>query len=237
MSVFSHAYALKLDCIEAMAHAALTGQPVAPEIANLISAMDYAANRDTPARTWWDCAPTHPAIARALKIDRQQTGGVYALAPFRLWNDGTRHLILAAYPCPRILGPIDMDCTGIETVLAWNPVTDEAFALGDEMPGLFGNIEGGTVYRSPRDFFQGWAIERAKFFVTWGTAQGRTFQHVSDTDACPGAIAIGPLDKILWQQLPREFEARGIDPTELNRAIIRQANLPRAYTGQRRAAA
>lgn len=228
---------LYADCIDAMAHAALTRDPITAEIANYVSAHDYAANRDTPARTWWDCQPFHPATARALKIDRGQEGGVYALAPFRLWHDGTRHLILAAYPCPRILGPIDLDHLNIETVIAWNPVTDEAYALGDETPGLFGNVAGETVFRSPLDFFQHWAIERARFFVSWANTKGRDWQHVADTDACPGSLAIGPLDRIRFTDLPREFEARGIDPTELNRAIIRQANLPRAYSTNKRAAA
>lgn len=235
--ILSPEYALKLDCVEAMAHCGLTGDATPPEIVNFVSTQDHAAKRDTPAKAWWDCEPYHPAIARALQIDRGQTGGVYALAPFRLWHDGTRHLILAAHPTPRILGPIDMDCTGITTVIAWNPVTDEAFALGDNTPGLFGNLEGTTVFRSPREFFQSWAIERAKFFVSWGIAQGRTFQHASDASPCPGSLAIGPIDKIRWANLPREFEARGIDATELNRAIIRQANLPRAFSTNKRAAA
>ncbi len=235
--IFSPDYALKWECVEAMAHCGLTGEPIPVEIANYVSAADYAASKDSPAKTWWDCQPYHPATSRALKIDRAQEGGVYALAPFRLWHDGTRHLILAAYPCPRILGPIDMDCTGIETVFAWNPVTDEAFALGDETPGLFGNTHGETVFRSPLEFFQSWAIERAKFFVSWAVTKGRDWQHVADTDACPGSLAIGPIDRIQWTHLPREFEARGIDPTELNRAIIRQANLPRAYSTNKRAAA
>lgn len=236
MSLFTADYALKLDCIEAMAHCALSGEPIPAEIANYVSAADFAA-KNGPGAIWWECAPTHPAIGRALKIDRAQEGGVYALAPFRLWHDGARHLILAAYPCPRLLGPIDMDASAIEAVIAWNPVTDEAYALGDETPGLFGNLSGSTVFRSPLDFFQSWAIERAKFFVSWGIAQGRAFQHVSDATPCPGCLAIGPIDRIRWIDLPREFEARGINPTELNRAIIRQANLPRAYSTNKKAAA
>jgi hypothetical protein len=234
--IFTPAYRLTADCTEALVMAAFAGEPIHPEIANIASTASFRAKQDTPGNIWWNCEPYHPAIARALKIDRTQDGGVYALAPFRLWHDGTRHLILAAYPCPRILGPIDMDATEIETVIAWNPVTDEAFALKDETPGLFGS-DAPTVFRSPLEFFQSWAIERAKFYVSFMNAKGREWHHTADADACPGALAIGPIEQIRWNTLPREFEARGIDPTELNRAIIRQANLPRAYSTNKRAAA
>lgn len=234
---FTPEYRERAACIEAMALAGLQNSAIHPEISNLVSQHDYAMGRDTHAKTWWDCQAYHPAIARALKIDRSQTGGVYALAPFRLWNDGTRHLVLAAYPCPRILGPIDMDWLGIETVLAWNPLTDECEAMGDCTPGLFGNTSGDTVFRSPLEFFQNWAIERAKFYVSLMATRGKDWHHVSDADPCPGSLAIGPINKIRWNALPREFEARGIDTTELNRAIIRQANLPRAYSTNKRAAA
>ena len=235
--IFTPEYREQAMCIEAMAHAAMIGEPISDEIKNHVSKYAYALKQNTPAKEWWHCAATHPAIARALKIDRSQMGGVYALAPFRIFHDGEKHVILAAYPCPRILGPIDMDWLGIETVIAWNPVTDDAHAMGDHTPGLFGNSEGETVFRSPLEFFQSWAIERAKFYVSMMNTKGHDWHHVSDADACPGTLAIGPIDKITWTHLPRQFEARGIDPTELNRAIIRQANLPRAYSTNKRAAA
>lgn len=236
--IYSPEHQDRADCIEAMAFAALSGEPISEEIKNHISTYAYNLKASTPAKEWWHCNPTHPAIARALKIDRSQIGGVYALAPFRLYHDGEKHIILAAYPCPRILGPIDVDWLGIETVIAWNPLTDEAHAMGDGTPGLFGNAnELPVVFRSPLEFFQSWAVERAKFYVSLTNARGDRWAEFADANPCPGALAIGPIEQIRWHTLPREFEARGIDPIELNRAIIRQANLPRAYSTNKRAAA
>jgi hypothetical protein len=238
---FTPRYRETSAAIDYIAHARLTGQPVDAEIQNLASAHAFTVAKDTPAKTWWDCQPYHPAIARALRIDRAQTGGVYALAPFRLWNDGTRHLILAAYPCPRILGPIDLDHLEIQSVLAWNPVTDEAEILGDHTPGLFGrNGEGEdafTLYASPRAFLTDWAINRAHAYVRLMQLRQNAWADAEDRDTPPGALACGPIDKINLTTLPRDFAAQGFDVSELNRTIIRQARLPRAHTAQNRAAA
>lgn len=237
------------DCVEAMSLATLSGRTLAQclgdeaalEVNNLVASRDAATKRDTPARVWWDCEPYHPAIARALRIDRKQTGGVYALAPFRLWNDGTRHLILAAYPCPRILGPIDMDHLGIEAVLAWNPLDDTAQILG-EGDGLFGHtddrpIDAFTLYASPRAFLTDWAINRAHAYVRLTTVRRNAWADAEDTDTPPGAVAIGPVEKINLTNLPREFAVQGFDPLAINKQIIRQARLPRAHAHTQRAAA
>jgi hypothetical protein len=237
------------DCIEAISFAALSGQSPAQclgeesalEINNLVASYTHAIRKECPAKTWWDCAPYHPAIARALKINRQQTGGVYALAPFRLWNDGERHLILAAYPAPRILGPIDMDHLDIEAVLAWNPITDEAHILGEAQPALFGTeSEPGqsfTLYQSPRAFLTDWAINRAHAYVRITELRKNRWSDAEDRDTPPGALVIGNPEKVDLTKLPREFAAQGFDVAELNRTIIRQARLPRAHASQNRAAA
>jgi hypothetical protein len=237
--LFTARYRETSAAIEHLAHARLTREAPDMEIGNLVAVSDALRRKDCAAKTWWDCQPYHPAVARALKIDRTQTGGVYALAPFRLWNDGTRHLILAAYPCPRILGPIDMDHLEIEGVLAWNPVTDEAFILGDETPGLFGPEEGEgfTLYASPRDFLTDWAINRAHGYVRITELRKNAWADAEDRDTPPGALAIGNLDKITLTNLPRDFAAQGFDVAALNRAILKQARVPRAYTTQNRAAA
>lgn len=234
--IFTEEYRTYSDCISASAHNGLTGEPTDAELTNCISAHDFQLTRETPAKMWWQCEAYHPAIARALKVDRSQTGAVYALAPFRLFHDGEKHVILAAHPCPRILGPVDMDHGSIETVIAWNPVDDTAEAMGDQTPGLFGG-EGDVVFRSPRDFFTQWMIERAAFYVRLIEARGNHWQAFADGDACPGKLAIGAIDKIQWVDLPREFEARGFDAAELNRAIIRQAKLPRAFSNEKKEAA
>lgn len=239
--IFTAEYREQAQCIEAMAHAALCGEPISDEIRNHVSKYAFALKSNTPAKEWWHCAATHPAIARALKIDRSQMGGVYALAPFRVFHDGEKHVILAAYPCPRILGPIDMDWLGIEAVIAWNPLDDTATILGDHTPGLFGSDGEGTdpftLYASPRAFLTDWAINRAQAFVRITTLRKNKWADAEDKDAPPGALAVGPIDKINLTQLPREFAAQGFDAVELNRTIIKQARLPRAYTAQNRAAA
>lgn len=247
--LFTPEYQTYCDCVEAMALAALSGrtlaqclgQEAALEINNLVAAYEHAAKRETPAKIWWDCQPYHPAIARALRINRDQTGGVYALAPFRLWNDGERHLILAAFPAPRSLGPIDMDHLGIEAVLAWNPIDDTAEILGDATPGLFGTDGEGdapfTLYASPRAFMTDWVINRAHAYVRITELRKNVWADAEDRDSPPGALVIGNPEKVDLRHLPRDFAAQGFDVAELNRAIIRQARLPRAHASQNRAAA
>lgn len=247
--LFTPEFQLYQDCIEAMALAALSGRSLAQclgeeaalEVNNLVAAYEHAAKRETPAKEWADCPPNHAAIPRALRIDPAQLGAFYALKPFRLWNDGTRHLILAAYPCPRTLGPIDMDHLGIESVLAWNPLDDTAYILGEGTPGLFGadgdTNEPFTLYQSPRAFLTDWAIQRAQFFVHWSQVKRNVWADCQDKDTTPGALVIGNPEKVNLTNLPRDFAAQGFDVAELNRAIIRQARLPRARASQNRAAA
>lgn len=211
------------------------------EFWNALSTLNYMRAKGTPAKTWWDAPVWHPAVSRALKIDRQQEGGVFALSPFRLATIDGKHVILAAYPAPRILGPVDDDWLSIEAVIAWNPLTDEATVLGDPEPqtvGGFTDTDHGAIYASPLEYFQSWAIARAAFYVRWCASRKGEWAHgVTETDLIPGALALGPLDNIRWRDLPASIEARGIDPMTLNRAILRQANLPRAYAPQRRVAA
>ena len=208
---------------------------------NALSSILYSRKKDTPAKTWWECDPWHPAVGRALKIDRQQEGGVFALAPFRLWHDGERHLILAAHPAPRILGPIDDDWLNIANVVAWDPQTDKAEIVGDINPALVGRFadrEEGVIFASPRDFFTAWAVERAQFFSRWVQTRKGTWAHPApERDLAPGKLAVGQIDKITWTGLPATVHARGINPQTLNKMILRQANLPRAVSQAQRYAA
>lgn len=205
---------------------------------NALSTLLYMRRKETPAKTWWNCEPWHPAIGRALKIDRTQEGGVFALAPFRLWHDGERHLVLAAHPAPRMLGPLDDDWLEIANVIAWDPTTDKASIVGDDNPALVGHFtdrEEGTLFASPREFFTAWAIERAQFFARWVAERKGTWAHPApERDLVPGKLAIGNLDKITWAGLPRTVHARGINPQALNKAILRQAHLPRAVAQEQR---
>lgn len=201
---------------------------------NDLSARLYALNKDCPGKTWWDADPMHPAIARALRIEMAEEGAVFAKVPFRLAKLDGAHVILAAYPSPRCLGPVDGDWLGIETVIAWSPQNDAATILGDDTAQLTGRLTDDTpaVFGSPRIFFTAWMRARAEFFVRWVESRKGTWRHgATEYDLAPGALAIGPLDRIQWRPsaLPQNIEAVGIDPAKLNKAILKAARVPRAF--------
>ena len=234
------------DICEAQAILSLAGQTLIDhfgeetgiELTNFISAIDHAHKQDTPAKDWWHCEPNHAAVYRALGIDPKEEGAFYACLPFRLFHDGEKHVILAAYPCPRVLGPVDMDWLDIEDVIAWDPVTDTAELRGvgtDLLAGPEMAEETNTLFASPREFLTEWAMRRAQFSVQ---RQALTeWQDISEHDVCPGKLAIGDINKIRWSGLSADFEARGFDIPKLNRAILRGANIPRAFDTQMRAVA
>jgi len=221
--------AIELDADEAM------------EVQNEVSATLYALNRDCPGKTWFEAHHQHPAVARALKVDPKATGVAFALEPFRLWHDGERHLILAAHPAPRCLGPIDMDWLDIETVIAWDPRTDTAFVLGDPVPQTAGTFRNNpNLYASPRQFFTDWMRARAEFFVLWCQSRRGEWAHgATETDLAPGVLAIGDIDQIKWRpgSMPENIVCHGIDPAKMNRALIKSAHIPRAHSVGVRAAA
>lgn len=213
------------------------------EAHNALFARLHALNKDSPAKTWWDAEPWHPAIGRALRIDRSQEGGVFALAPFRLAQIEGQHLVLTAYPAPRILGPVDEDHLGIQAVLAWNPVDGSTSVLGDPTPQLFGGFtttEAGTLYATTRDFLTAWAQDRAAFYVRWKASRQGAWAHgATETDLVPGALMVGSADKIRWRpsRLPETLHCVGIEPQQINRAVLRAARLPRAVGATNRIAA
>lgn len=207
---------------------------------NEASARLYALNKDCPAKTWWDADPMHPAIARALRIDPNAEGAVFARAMCRLATIEGRHLILVAYPAPRVLGPVDGDWLGIDHVIAWNPVDDSAAVLGDPQPQPVGPLDDGRLYASPRAFLTEWMRARAEFFVRWIQSRQGTWRHgATETDLSPGALAIGPVEKIRWRpsEMPENIECVGLDPAKLNRALLKAARVPRAHASQQRAVA
>lgn len=210
-------------------------------LSNTVSSTLHALAKETPGKVWWNAEAGHPAIARALRIDPTQLGAAYALTPFRLYRDGARHLILAAHPAPRHLGPFDWDWLGIETVIAWDPRTDTAQVFGDPEPqtvGTFANAP--NLYGSPREFFTDWLRARAQFFVLWRQSRRGEWAHgATETDLCPGVLALGSIDQIRWRpaDMPPDLTTIGIDAASLNRALIRAARIPRAHNAGMRAAA
>lgn len=211
---------------------------------NALSILWHSRAKDCPGKTWWNAPPVHQAVARALRIDPAQDGAVYALAPFRYARIDGKHTILAAWPAPRIFDPVDDDWLGIEQVIAWDPVTNNATILDDDGAQLVGPLteETATIYADPRAFLTDWAKRRAGFAIQRQAArQGTWAARPGEHDAAPGALIVGDLKKIRWPiaTMPRDLTIVGADPREINKAILRAARLPRvsaASTPLRRAA-
>ncbi len=187
--------------------------------------------RDTPAKMWWHLSFDHPAIARALRIDRSQPAATYALAPFRYMRDGDRHLILAAHPCPHAFAPADVDWLGITTVIAWEPTTGRVDVLTDDRPQLFGRLteDDNTVFADPRAFFTAWMRARAWYATArQQAAYSKWTATPPELDMLPGALIVGDPDAIQWPTptMPRHIQCVGIEPKRVNRAILKSASLP-----------
>lgn len=214
----------------------MTETPVTEWI-NALSARVYSLTRDCPAKVWNDAPLWHPAVGRALQIDRSELGGVYALAPFKLAKVGDDHRILAAWPAPRILTADPDVHTVIEAVIAWNPITNTAEVVGDPEPqlaGRFPDSETAQLFADPRAYFQSWAIARAGFYVRWQSAMRAQWQSApTETDLIPGCLLIGDPNRVNWYRidLPQHIDCIGIDPAVVNRAIFKSVRLPRV-TGQ-----
>lgn len=210
-------------------------------IDNSLSEYWFALSKDAPGKAWWNAAPLHPATYRALRIDPKDTCAVYAVHPFRLARIDDRPTVLAAYPAPRILDDPEHEWLGIETVIAWDPVSDRAMVVGDDSAQLVGNLsdDANTIFASPRAFFQGWAIRRAQFAVQ--RQQARQWDaKPSERDEVPGALLIGAMADVTLKPgtMPEHIQCQGLDPKALNRAILKAARLPRvsAHSNLRAAA-
>jgi len=198
---------------------------------NYLRAYQRDIAREGPARVWWHLPFDHPAIARALRIDRTQSGATYALLPFRYLKDGDRHLILAAHPCPHAFAPTDMDWLGIETVIAWEPSTGKVTVLTDDRPQLFGHLteDDNTVFADPRAFFTAWMRARAWYATArQQAAYSKWAATPPELDMLPGALIVGNPDAIRWPTatMPRHIQCVGIEPKRVNRAILKSASLP-----------
>lgn len=207
---------------------------------NALVALVHARAKDCPALTWWNAEALHPATFRALRIDPAEFGAVYAAHPFRLARIDGKPLILAAHPAPLVLGPVDDDHLAIEAVIAWNPVDNFAFVLGDETPQLVGAItdEAPTLFASPFAFFRAWIEARAAFAMLRSQLVGKDWMaRPTEQGTAPGALMAGPVEAIRWNpaSLPRDLTCVGADPAHINRAILRAARLPRVTNSMRAA--
>ena len=200
---------------------------------NDLAARVHARKKPGPAKTWYAQPHDHPAIARALQIDRDDLGGTYALLPFRYGKLAGQHRIMAAWPTPRVLTEIDEDWLNIEQVIAWCPVSGRVEFVGNPSTKLAGPINRDTtvIYADPRKFFADWAIARAAFYVEWREATMHTWQALpKERDLAPGLLMTGKPADVRWpvHTLPETLKCVGVDPREINRAILRAAKLPRA---------
>lgn len=203
------------------------------DLANAISAYEFALKRDTPAKTWWNASLDRAPIYRALRIPAETLYAAYAVHPFRLVrNESDQWRILAAHPAPAILDEPDADWLGIETVIEWDPVTDKARVLGDTADQIVGSFrdDADELHASPRTFFQGWAARRAQFAARRQALKAHFTVPPREADETPGALIVGNPDKVRWPRfgLPQTLNCVGVNPADVNRSILRQANLPRA---------
>ena len=193
----------------------------------------------TPAEQWLALDPDDPAIAKAFGLPQDGPGARFALYPFRVARvDGVWH-VQAAWPCPRTIGALDTDASGIVAVLAWNPQTHAVQTLGDPQPQLVGRLDRdysavATLYGQPVPFFRAWIAARLAYwrFVTEGSA--RVHELGAEPDLVPGALAVGDLRQIRLpvSAMPREVTCVGISPALVNRCIQNVARLPYAAKAQ-----
>lgn len=207
-------------------------RPIEVDEINAISAWLHALGKDSPAKAWWDAPAWHPAVGRALRIDRSETGAVYALAPFRLIQVEQRHFIAAAWPAPRLLDDPEFDWLGIEHVILWDPVNLTTTLLGDDMPLTVGSFANeATLYGDTHSFFVAWAQRRAVHFQRWlDTRNGHWTHAAPERDEVPGMLTIGPVDRIRWSPagMPETLHTVGLDARHLNKVLLKAARVPRA---------
>lgn len=208
-------------------------------MSNNPSTLWYERAKDTPGKLWWDASAMHPAIFRALKVSKDDPGAIYAAHPFRLAQIDERHVIIAAWPAPSLFGDPDPDWLDIETVIAWDPVANYAEIIGDDAPqlvGAFQSTEQGTIYGQPFAFFRHWLEQRAAFATAYQMARAAHFTASPTEIDTPGMLLIGDPDKARWSGMPTRLHCVGIEPAKVNKAILKQARLPRAVGGMKAAA-
>lgn len=204
-------------------------------MSNDLSQLWYERAKDSPGKLWWEAEAMHPAIFRSLHINREDPGAVYAVHPFRLARVNDVARILVAYPAPCIFGPPSDDWLDIETVLAWNPVSDKATVLADTEPqlvGRFADTKEGALFAKPYTFFRKWAELRATFAITRQSAAGQQWQTApTETDLIPGCLMVGAPQAIRWpvRSLPADIAVIGGNANQINSAILKAARIPRAF--------
>jgi hypothetical protein len=199
---------------------------------NVLFATLHARSKDSPGKTFWDARAMHPAIFRALRMDPNEEGAIYAAAAFRLHLSADGPRVLCAMPALRILEDGNDDWLDIEAVLSWNPVDDTATVMGDAGADLFGHTDAAeplNVYSSPFDYLRHVAEARAQWFIYRAKVNGE-WHLASEPARIPGLLALAEPAKVRWplHDMPADITAHGIDARAFNNALLRQARIPRA---------
>lgn len=190
----------------------------------------------TPAEQWLALDPDHPAIARAFGLPQDASGARFALYPFRVSRiEGVWH-VLAAWPCPRTIGALDTDASGVLSVIAWNPTTNACLVVSDPQPQLVGRIdrdfngERATLYGQPLPFFRAWISNRLAYWRFVQQGSSKTHGLSAEPDLVPGALAIGDIRhmRLPLSDMPQGLACVGINPGAVNRRIAELARLPTA---------
>lgn len=192
----------------------------------------HALTRDCPGKTFWNATAMHPAIFRALRMDKSEDGAIFAAAAFRLHRSDEGATVLLALPALRILEDGDDDWLSIETVIAWDPRTDTAAILGDtgsQWAGHISDADSLDIFASPFAYFRHVAEQRAQWFIHRQAVNGE-WRVAQEPAHVPGVLAIGPTERIRWpiRDLPDEIRLHGIPAKTFNNTLLRQARIPRA---------
>jgi hypothetical protein len=205
-----------------------------PDFMNPIHLRAHAIAQHTPAKRWNAAQAMHPAIFRALRLDRNEPGAIYAAIPFRLGRDNEGNAaILVALPPPATFH--DDDYLSIETVLVWRPDAGTVSSLTDDTPDqLVGDQPNDLsrpthVFAEPFTFFRAMAESRARWLTSfYAVADENWKRRPTEPRHIPGLLVLGSPDKVRWPRLTAEFHCHGLDPRKVNGAILRQSAIPRA---------
>ena len=202
------------------------------EWSNAYWARQHDLAKDTPGKRWFYAEAMHPAIFRALKIDRTESGAIYAAAPFRLYRDEDGARVLIASPCPPLFDERGDDWLAIEHVIEWWPHHNRVSVMDDPGAKLVGRIDETQcqIFGDAFAFARQLAEARAQWFVSWCMSDGDWRRKPTEPDLTPGLLAIGDPAKVAWpsRDMPEDVTCIGIDPVAINRAMLRQARIPRA---------
>ena len=207
-----------------------------PKLAQAAAIIAYEKQKDCPGKAWLQAKPFHPAIYRALKVDRDDPAAAYACLPFRLGLMNGEHRILAAIDCPKVSDdPLPAD---IETVVAWDPRTNAHSIVGDGQDRLIVCSNSDDLFADFFAFARQWIESRAIYFERRRMQKDNRWVHpLPETTGAAGMLLCGDVKAVRWPELPETIRCVGIDPKAVNSAIFRAARLPRAWTNDERAVA